>query len=73
MPEAVMLLFFNQLESLRLVDAARRVEDVVGPEHDLAVAGAPCEVDAFVDQTIAEAESPRRRLDVEETQLRDGP
>lgn len=69
--EAVVPFLFNQLEAGSLVDAARPLEDVVGPQHHLAVAGAPREPQALVDQPGADPHSPCGRLDEQESQLRD--
>src|SRR5438552_2856841 len=47
-----MALGFDQREAGPLVDAPRRDEHVVGPEHELAIARGPGERDALVDEPL---------------------
>src|SRR6266566_392651 len=72
MAEAMVLFLLHQLEPLGFVDLPRRVENVVGPEHHLAIAGALREADTFLDQAIADTEAARRTLDVQQPELGNG-
>src|ERR671910_696097 len=67
--ETVVLLLLDQLEPGPLVDAPRRHEHVVRPEHQRSVAGGPGEPDALVDQPRADSRTARRRLDQKQPQL----
>jgi len=69
--EAAVPLLGDQGEPRRLVDAPRRHQYVVGPQRDPAIADAPREADAFVDQTSADAETARCGLDQQQAQLGD--
>ena len=66
--ERVVGLFRDQFEAGRLVDAAGRGEDVVGPQGQLAVAVGAGETNTLVDEPVADAEAARRGLDIEEAQ-----
>src|SRR5438046_9129926 len=72
MAEAMVLFLPPQLEPLGLVDLPRRVENVVGPEHHLAIASALREADTFLDQAIADTEAACRTLDVQQPELGNG-
>src|SRR5438046_10739395 len=50
---------------------ARGVETAVGPQHDLAITGGARKRDALGNQTSADPQPARRRLDQEQSQLRD--
>src|SRR5688572_18089686 len=65
-----MLLLANELEARGLVDLARRDEHVVRPQRELAVPLRAREANAFVDELAAYAQATRRRLDIQQTQLR---
>ena len=62
---------FDELEARALVDAAGCDEDVVCPEHQLAIARRPRETEALVHESRADTEASRPRLDEEEPELRD--
>src|ERR1035438_6482612 len=68
--EAAVLLGAGELEAGPLVDAARRGEHVVGPQHDLRVAGPAGEGNALGDEAAAQAHAPRSRLDEQQAELR---
>jgi two-component system cell cycle response regulator len=70
-PEAVVGGRLDQLEAGALVEPARRVQDVVGPQRDARVAGALGEAQALLDQARADAAAPRARVDEQQAQLRD--
>jgi hypothetical protein len=48
--EAAVRFFVRESETRPLVDAARSVEYVIGPQCEAFVAAATCEVDAFLHQ-----------------------
>ena len=62
-PEAVVGLLLHQAVSGLLVEAPGVRKDVVGPQHDPAVADLPGEALALVDQAGPEPEAARARLD----------
>src|SRR6266550_4610117 len=62
----------DELEPRALVDATRRDEDVVCPERELPIPRRASEPDAFDDESRANAEAARLRLDEQEAKLRDG-
>ncbi len=68
---AVVRLIRNFAKSRALVDVSSRMENAVRPERDHAVTGPPGEADAFVYEPAADAQSTRRRLDIEKTESRD--
>src|SRR5439155_5686553 len=68
-PEAAVTFLAHQVKPGLLVDVPGRVEHVVGPEHDLAIAYLPGEADAFADQARPDPETTRGRLDQEQAQL----
>ena len=53
--EAVVRLFGDEAVAFALVEVASGVEDAVGPEGDLAVAGVTGELCALTDERAAEA------------------
>src|SRR4051812_18270542 len=57
-------------ESGQLVNAARRLQLALRPEHQLAVPALPREPDALVDQALSDAQPARGGLDQEQPQLR---
>src|SRR2546428_8352256 len=67
-----MALAFDELKPRTLVDATRRDEDVVRPKGQLAISRYPSETDALVDESRANAEAARLRLDEQEAKFRDG-
>src|SRR5579872_2312795 len=67
-----MAFLLDAAKSVFGINAAGGVENGLGPESDLAVAGMAGEADAFGDQAAADAEPARGRLDQEEPQLADG-
>src|SRR5216683_6497842 len=62
MPEAVMRLRIHQLETEPQVDAPRRGEDVVGPQHDLRVPRPAGEREALGHQALTQPEAPGSRI-----------
>src|SRR5438876_8548606 len=68
--EAVVRLLAHQTEARRLIDTARRDQDVVGPQRDFAVVPLAGKADAFGDEPAADAEPAGRRLDIEQAQFR---
>src|SRR6185369_7437823 len=70
--EAPVPFLAREAEPRVFVEVARGVEPAVRPQHHPAVAGAAREVDAFADKPPSDAGTPRRRVDNEEPQLRDG-
>src|SRR5262249_33678342 len=69
-PEAPVPLLVDEAEPSALLDRAGGVKDVVGPEDDLAAAGAAGEGDAFLDEALADAEAARLGIDDQEPKLR---
>src|SRR5207247_1247144 len=67
-----MALAFDELKPRALVDATRRDEDVVRPKGELAIPCCARETDAFGDESRANAEAARLRLDEQEAKFRDG-
>src|SRR2546426_4750697 len=67
-----MALAFDELKPRALVDATRRDEDVVRPKGELAISRCARETDALVDESRANAEAARLRLDEQEAKFRDG-
>ncbi len=61
--EAVMRFFLGQLEPGALINVTRGVKHVVGPEHQLRVAGLTGKVDTLLDELCPEAEPACLRLD----------
>src|SRR5918992_1093143 len=51
-PKAVVRLLFHEFEAGRLVDASGRDEDIVGPEHDLAITRRSGEPHALIDESL---------------------
>src|SRR6188768_819553 len=68
--EGSMPLFLDERESGRLVDAACGNQHVIGPQAERSVAFGASKGDAFVNQALADALAARRRLDIEQAQLR---
>src|SRR5207244_13366492 len=60
--EAVVRLLAHQTEARRLIDTARRDQDVVGPQRDFAVVPLAGKADAFGDEPAADAEPAGRRF-----------
>src|SRR5262249_17433413 len=52
-----------------LVDTARRHQHVVGPKRQGAISRFACKLDAFINQLATDAETARRRLDIEQPQF----
>src|SRR5207302_9071587 len=71
-PEAVVTFLAHQVKARLLVDVPGRVEHVVRPEHDLAIAYLPGEADAFADQARPDPETTRVRLDQRSEERRVG-
>jgi hypothetical protein len=69
--EAVVRRELDELEAGALVQAARLVQDVVGPQRDPAVAGALGEAQALLDQARADAAASGSGLDEQQAQLGD--
>ncbi len=69
--EAAVLFLLHQLEAFLLVDAARGAKDVVGPEHELAIAARPGGAHALAHQRAADAMATGTRLDQQQAKLRD--
>ncbi len=67
--EAVVLLFLRERKAGAFIDAARRMQNVVGPECEFAITGLPGERNTFVDEPCAHAHSASRRLDQKQTEL----
>src|SRR5437867_12623596 len=67
-----MALAFDELKPRALVDATRPDEDIVRPKGELAISRSARETDALVDESRANAEAARLRLDEQEAKLRDG-
>src|SRR5256885_9606570 len=67
-----MAVAFDELKPRALVDATRRDEDVVRPKGELAISRCARETDALVDESRANAEAARLRLDEQEAKFRDG-
>src|SRR5262245_15126157 len=67
--EAVMRLLLDQPEPGLFVDMAGGMKEAVRPQHDLLVPGLPGETHAFADQALADAHTPRARLDQQQAQL----
>src|SRR2546421_506180 len=61
----------NETEAGLRVDLAGGDEHAVGPERDLAIAGLPREAHAFCDQSCADPQAARLRMDDQEPQLAD--
>src|SRR5207237_8605168 len=72
LPKARVPLAADELEAGSLVDAPRRDEHVVRPEHELAVARGPRERDALVHQARADPVPAGARFDEQQPELRDG-
>src|SRR5215470_2301521 len=67
----MMRLLGGELEARLLVDAARGMKDVVGPERHALIAGEAREAQALLHQAPADAEAPRLGLHQQQAQLRD--
>src|SRR6185503_11780655 len=63
LPEAPVFLLVHQFEPGANIDVSRRVQVVLRPECKLFVTRGPCETDALVDQTFADAHAAGRGLD----------
>src|SRR5271166_5275784 len=70
LPEAVMRLLFAQDEAGAFIDAPRGVQDIVGPQEHSRVSSHPRELQAFVDESAADAAAPPLRVDQQAAQLR---
>src|SRR5262249_8553832 len=69
--EAVVGLLRGQRETRFLVQAAGRDEFTLRPEGDLPIPCLPGEADTFLDQARPYAVATGRRLDIEQSKLRD--
>src|SRR3954469_3110888 len=65
------LLGLDQLEPAALVDVPRRLEVLLCPQRELAVADCAGEADALLDELRADLAAARCGLDDQQTQLRD--
>src|SRR5688572_25251616 len=63
--------FLDEFEALPLVDTARVHQNVVGPEAQRRVPAGTGESDALIDKAIPQPQPARRRLDEQQSQLRD--
>lgn len=63
-------LFRNQPETLRDIDRAGGMEDVVGPEHHPPIASIAGEIDGIAHQRLAQPQPLRTLLDQHEPELR---
>ncbi len=63
-------LLADEREASALVDAARRGEAILGPQHDAAVARGAGEGHRLADKPLSDAEAARPWLDIEHAQLR---
>src|SRR5215469_18386017 len=63
-------LFAHEAEAGGLINAMCRREDALGPQGDLSIAGIARELNTLVHQFLAQAHAARRRIDVEQTELR---
>ena len=70
MAEAMMRLFFNQMETGSFVNAVRSGENALRPKNDLSIACCASETDALVYQGVPEACTSGAGLDKQETKLR---
>src|SRR5438309_5865454 len=61
----------DQHESGILIDRARRHENALGPQRDLAVTASPRKRDAFTDQPSAQSLSASGGIDQQQSQLGD--
>src|SRR5690606_26825168 len=68
--EVVVRLLRDEAVALLLVDPPCRDEDRIGPQRDRVIAHLPRETRALVDQSAADAEPARTRLDEQHPQLR---
>src|SRR5947209_5047989 len=71
MTEAVMGLLSHEFEPGSFIDAPRRNEDAIGPEHYLFVAMAPREAEALFDEAGAQAQTTCLRLDQKQSKFGD--
>src|SRR2546425_11864345 len=72
LPEAVVLLLAHDAEPGGLVQASRRAQLALGPEHELAVARLAREADALAHQAGPEARPPGLRLHQQQAELGPG-
>src|SRR4029450_6133572 len=71
MAEAVMCLLSHELEPGSFIDAPRRSEDAIGPEHHFFVAMALREADALFDEAGAQAQTTCLRFDQKQSEFSD--
>lgn len=69
MSEAVVRLFADELESSLQIDAVGGGENALRPESDLAIAGGARELNALVDEGLAESEAARGGFDEEQAEF----
>src|SRR5215471_9314313 len=66
--EAVMLFFAHDLKPGLFVEVSCRMKNALCPKRHLAIARAPCESDALLNQPLADSQTTRLRFNMQQPQ-----